>query len=222
VNQRIRVAVRVEGIVQGVGFRPFVHGLACRLGLSGHVGNDSGGVFAEVEGERAAVERFLTAVRCEGPPLAAIERVSSREVPAAGANGFVIVASPGGGEASTAVSADSATCTDCLAELADPADRRYRYPFINCTHCGSRFTIVRGVPYDRPKTTMAAFTMCADCAREYHDPRDRCFHAQPVCCPACGPALRLLEPGQDGFPAAGDPISATSSCGRAGSWRSKG
>ncbi|GAB2998382.1 carbamoyltransferase [Amycolatopsis acidiphila] len=197
------MAVRVDGVVQGVGFRPFVHALADRFGLAGHVGNDAAGVFAEVEGARQAVADFLTAVREQAPRLAVVERVTAAEIAGLGETGFRIVPSPAGGGARTLVSADSATCDDCLRELHDPADRRYRYPFVNCTNCGPRFTIVRSVPYDRPATTMAPFPMCADCAREYHDPGDRRFHAQPVCCPACGPALRLL-----GGPA-GDPIEST-------------
>jgi len=200
------MALRVEGIVQGVGFRPFVHGLATRLGLAGYVGNDAAGVFAEIEGDPETVADFLSALGEQAPPLATVDRVTVEPRPCQGTAGFDIVASPRGGAASTLISADSATCDDCLAELADPADRRYRYPFINCTQCGPRFTIVRGVPYDRPLTTMAAFAMCAECAREYHDPADRRFHAQPVCCPACGPALELRR---DGKPVPGDPISST-------------
>ena len=195
-TDRVRTAVRVEGIVQGVGFRPFVYALATRLGLGGLVGNDVHGVFAEVEGSRAAVEEFLLALSDEAPPLARIEKITSKDIPMNGCAGFAIVASDAGGERHTLVSADSATCADCLAELADPDDRRFGYPFINCTNCGPRFTIVRDVPYDRPLTTMAGFAMCARCAAEYHDPANRRFHAQPVCCPACGPALRLL--GADG------------------------
>ncbi|GAA5106871.1 carbamoyltransferase HypF [Haloechinothrix salitolerans] len=187
----MRMAVRIDGVVQGVGFRPFVYGLATRLRLSGHVGNDASGVFAEVEGDAAATKEFLRAVTAEAPPLAVVEDVRSREIPPTGEAGFTIVASLAGDEASTLISADSATCDDCLREMADPADRRYRYPFINCTNCGPRFTIVRGVPYDRPLTTMADFVMCEACSAEYHDPADRRFHAQPVCCPACGPRLRL-------------------------------
>jgi hydrogenase maturation protein HypF len=200
------MAVRVEGVVQGVGFRPFVHALATRLGLSGHVGNDASGVFAEVEGGSARVTEFLASVRAEAPPLAVVESVRSGEIAVRGDAGFVIVASPDGGAASTLVSADSATCEDCLRELRDPADRRYRYPFVNCTNCGPRFTIVRGVPYDRPLTTMAGFAMCAECAGEYADPADRRFHAQPTCCPACGPRLRLLA---DGAEVPGDPLTST-------------
>jgi len=200
-----RTRVRVEGIVQGVGFRPFVHALAGRLGLAGLVGNDAGGVFVEVEGAAETVERFLEALATEAPPLAVIERLTATPLAPTGGHGFAIAPSQAGGERQTLVSPDTATCADCLRELADPADRRYRYPFINCTNCGPRFTIVRDVPYDRPATTMATFEMCADCAREYSDPADRRFHAQPVCCPACGPALALLD--REGRPAAGDPLA---------------
>src|SRR5512133_4346543 len=184
-----RTRVRVEGIVQGVGFRPFVHALAGRLGLAGLVANDAGGVFVEVEGSAETVERFLEALAAEAPPLAVIERVTATPLAPTGTVGFAIAPSRAGGERQALVSPDTATCADCLAELADPADRRHRYPFINCTTCGPRFTIVRDVPYDRPATTMASFAMCPDCAREYHDPADRRFHAQPVCCPAGGASL---------------------------------
>lgn len=188
----VRLSVRIDGVVQGVGFRPFVYGIATRLGLSGHVGNDASGVFAEVEGDAAATAKFVRAVAAEAPPLAVVADVRSREIAPTGDAGFAIVPSPHGSEASTLISADSATCEDCLREMADPADRRYRYPFINCTNCGPRFTIVRGVPYDRPLTTMAGFAMCEACSAEYHDAADRRFHAQPVCCPACGPRPRLV------------------------------
>jgi hydrogenase maturation protein HypF len=201
-----RARVRVEGIVQGVGFRPFVHALAGRLDLAGLVGNDATGVFVEVEGAADAVERFLEALAREAPPLAVIERVTATPLAPTGGRGFTIAPSQAGGERQALVSPDTATCADCLAELADPADRRHRYPFINCTNCGPRFTIVRDVPYDRPATTMAGFAMCADCAREYHDPGDRRFHAQPVCCPACGPALRLVD--RQGREADGEPLAA--------------
>jgi hydrogenase maturation protein HypF len=200
------MAVRIEGVVQGVGFRPFVHALANRLGLAGLVGNDTAGVFAEIEGASCAVREFFTALRGEAPPLAVIESLRSAEIAPLGVPGFVIVASPVGGTASTLVSADSATCEDCRRELTDPADRRYRYPFVNCTNCGPRFTIVRGVPYDRPLTTMADFAMCDDCAREYSDPADRRFHAQPVSCWNCGPRLRLLEGGRE---VPGDVLTST-------------
>lgn len=201
----IRVEVRVEGVVQGVGFRPYVHGLASRLGLSGRVGNDTTGVFMEIEGAEQAVSEFLAALPRQAPPLAVIEQVRTSPLIPTGEAGFHIVASNADGRRDTLVSADSATCAECLRELDDPADRRYRYPFINCTNCGPRFTIVRDVPYDRPFTTMAAFTMCPDCAREYHDPTDRRFHAQPVCCPACGPQLRLLD--ADGNELPGEPLA---------------
>jgi hydrogenase maturation protein HypF len=188
------MAVRVEGVVQGVGFRPFVYGLATRLGLSGLVGNDVDGVFAEVEGSPAAVAEFLRALEREPPPLAKVERVTASRTAATGTQAsFEIVASDPTGRRRTLIAADTATCDDCLRELADPADRRFRYPFINCTNCGPRFTIVKDVPYDRPLTTMAKFTMCERCAAEYHDPANRRFHAQPTCCPDCGPRLTLLD-----------------------------
>jgi hydrogenase maturation protein HypF len=204
VTGRIRTAVRVEGIVQGVGFRPFVYGLATRLGLGGLVGNDADGVFAEIEGDPAAVARFLVLLTGEPPPLARIDRVTTSDLPPSGVARFAIAPSAAPGRSRRAlVSADTATCADCLAELADPADRRHGYPFINCTNCGPRFTIVADVPYDRATTTMAPFTMCGPCASEYHDPADRRFHAQPTCCPACGPRLALVT--GDGLPVPGPP-----------------
>jgi hydrogenase maturation protein HypF len=206
--------VRVEGTVQGVGFRPFVYALAVRLGLAGLVGNDSGGVFAEVEGPAPAIGEFLTALRRDAPPLARIERVTTAGLPPDGVSGFSIAPSQPGGQRTAQVSADTAACMDCLRELAEPADRRFGYPFINCTNCGPRFTIVRDVPYDRPLTTMAAFAMCAACAAEYRDPADRRFHAQPVCCPACGPRLRLTGP--SGEELAGDPIDVAAGLLRQG------
>ncbi len=200
----VRLSIRVEGVVQGVGFRPFVYSLATRLGLSGWVGNDVDGVFAEVEGPAGGVRQFLAALSAEPPPLARVDRVTATSMTPNGGAGFAIAASEPTGRRRALVSADSATCGDCLAELADPADRRFGYPFINCTNCGPRFTIVTGVPYDRPLTTMAPFAMCAACAAEYHDPGNRRFHAQPVCCPACGPRLRLLD--AHGAELPGDPL----------------
>ncbi|MEU9303616.1 carbamoyltransferase HypF [Streptomyces sp. NPDC048269] len=188
--QRRRITVR--GVVQGVGFRPYVYTRATGLGLAGHVTNTPDGVVAEVEGATAAVSEFCERLAADAPPLAVVDAVEHCEVPVAGGAGFTIVASRTGGPARTLVSPDVATCADCLTELADPADRRHRHPFITCTHCGPRFTIVTGLPYDRAHTTMAGFPMCPDCAREYADPGDRRFHAQPVACPACGPRLRLL------------------------------
>ena len=201
----IRTAIRVEGIVQGVGFRPFVYTLATGLGLAGHVGNDTDGVFVEVEGAPAAVSEFLVLLERDAPPLARIERITTAPLPPSGSASFAIAASGSAGPRRTLVSADTATCADCLRELADPADRRYGYPFINCTNCGPRFTIVRDVPYDRPLTTMAGFAMCERCAAEYHDPADRRFHAQPTCCPACGPRLALLDQAGNALP--GEPLA---------------
>jgi hydrogenase maturation protein HypF len=216
---RVRTAVRVEGTVQGVGFRPFVYSLASRLGLAGVVGNDVNGVFAEVEGPVATVQEFLVALETDAPPLARIERITTRNINLNGGHGFRIAHSEAGGPRRTLVSADSATCTDCLAELADPADRRFGYAFINCTNCGPRFTIVKDVPYDRPLTTMAGFGMCEQCAAEYRDPADRRFHAQPTCCPACGPSLRLRGPGGtalSGGALPGEPVRAAAALLRAG------
>ncbi|MCA2228897.1 carbamoyltransferase HypF [Nonomuraea aurantiaca] len=211
----MRSRIRVEGIVQGVGFRPFVHGLAVRYGLSGTVGNDGFGVFIEVEGPAGAVSALVEAVSRNAPALAAVDRVSVESVPPTGPRGFRIVPSMIGGAPRAHVSPDAATCDDCLAELFDPADRRYRYPFVNCTNCGPRFTIITAVPYDRAATTMRAFSMCTACAAEYRDPRDRRFHAQPVCCPACGPTLVLHA--SDGAMIAGDPVSEAAALLRAGS-----
>jgi len=208
--------VRVAGIVQGVGFRPFVHGLAGSLGLSGHVGNDESGVLLEAEGDADSVRKFVAELSEHPPALAVVERVEATGIPVIGGPaGFAIVASTATGRRATLISPDTATCADCLAELADPADRRYRYPFLNCTNCGPRFTIVTGVPYDRAATTMAGFPMCPDCAAEYHDPADRRFHAQPVCCPACGPTLRLVD-AATGDSGSGDPVAEAVAALRAG------
>ena len=186
--QRRRLVV--TGVVQGVGFRPFVHGLATRYGLSGFVLNDRRGVVIEVEGPAGELDAFAAAVAAEAPPLARVMRVSSVRAEPLGQRGFTIAPSEGGTPA-TLVAPDAATCDDCLRELFDPADRRHRYPFINCTNCGPRFMIARSVPYDRVNTTMAGFAMCADCRREYDDPGDRRFHAEPIACPACGPRLSM-------------------------------
>ncbi|MFE9955130.1 carbamoyltransferase HypF [Micromonospora sp. NPDC005299] len=199
-----RVRVRVEGIVQGVGFRPFVHALAREYDLAGFVGNDTGGVFVEVEGDGDHLSAFVTDLSQRAPTLAQVERVTTEAVPRTGQPGFAIVTSVTGAAREALISPDTATCPDCLADVADPTDRRHGYPFTNCTNCGPRFTIVTDVPYDRRATTMADFPFCADCAAEYTDPGDRRFHAEPVCCPACGPALRLVD--ADGVPAVGDPV----------------
>jgi hydrogenase maturation protein HypF len=180
----------VTGVVQGVGFRPFVFGLAQRHALAGFVLNDGRGVRIEAEGDAEALARFSRALEHEAPELARIDSIAVRELEPSHTTGFTIEASTRRG-GSAPIPADTATCEDCLRELFDPADRRYRYPFINCTQCGPRFTIVTGVPYDRPRTTMAGFPLCPDCRREYEDPADRRFHAEPVACPVCGPALSL-------------------------------
>lgn len=190
---RRRVQARVEGTVQGVGFRPYVHRLASELTLAGYVLNDARGVLLEVEGEERQVERFLQRLAAEAPPLAVVERVLVSNTAPIGEHDFAIRPSPRGETANAPVTPDSATCEDCLRELFDPSDRRFRYPFINCTNCGPRFTIVRGVPYDRPFTTMAGFQMCDRCRAEYEDPSDRRFHAQPNACPECGPRVTLLD-----------------------------
>ena len=190
---RRRLRVRVEGIVQGIGFRPYVYRLASSLGLTGWVRNDARGVLIAVEGEPEAVQRFRDRLPAEAPPLAAIERLDWEEVAPTEDIGFLILESEGSERPAALVAPDTATCAECLAELRDPTDRRFRYPFINCTHCGPRFTIVRRVPYDRPLTTMAGFRMCEPCRAEYEDPSNRRFHAQPNACPACGPAVRLMD-----------------------------
>jgi hydrogenase maturation protein HypF len=197
----VRRAVRLTGIVQGVGMRPYLHRRAVDHGLAGLVGNDAAGVFVEVEGPAGQVEAFLARLVPEAPALAVVEDFRVQPLPVIGEQGFRIVASQPGEDAGSQpvalVPPDTATCQECLAEMLDPADRRYRYPFIACTYCGPRFTIVRGVPYDRPSTTMDAFPLCPACAREYDDPHDRRFHAQPTACPACGPRLALRRDGED-------------------------
>ncbi len=160
-TRKSRLSVRVEGVVQGVGFRPFVRNLAHRLGVTGFVGNDASGVFMEVEGDGDQLSAFLADLEDKAPPLSAIDRVITKPLRARGTVGFEIAASNATGERQALVPADTATCADCLEELFDPANRRYQYPFINCTNCGPRFTIVRDVPYDRPNTTMASFEMCS-------------------------------------------------------------
>jgi len=190
---RERREISVRGIVQGVGFRPFVYALARRRGLTGLVRNDAEGVHIEAEGSPEELELFLREIEGEAPPLAVVESVAWRPLAALGEREFRIEESREGVRRQALVSPDVATCEDCLAELSDPSDRRYRYPFINCTNCGPRFTITRSVPYDRATTTMAHFEMCPECQNEYDDPSDRRFHAQPNACPACGPRARLLH-----------------------------
>ena len=188
-----RRGVVVRGVVQGVGFRPFVYRLAQEEHLAGVISNDTDGVTIEIEGESASIEAFLSRLRLEPPPLARIDSVAVRDLAPIGETGFRIVASEVLGRVSTGIPADAATCADCLRELLDPGDRRYRYPFLNCTNCGPRFTITRRIPYDRPQTSMARFTMCAACQAEYDDPANRRFHAQPNACWDCGPQLSLVS-----------------------------
>ncbi|RKS78796.1 hydrogenase maturation protein HypF [Actinomadura pelletieri DSM 43383] len=199
-----RLRLRIEGIVQGVGFRPFVSGLAREYGVSGHVGNDAEGVFAEIEGDRATLDGFLADLERRAPALAVVERVRAEPAAPTAERGFRIVPSPPATARFALISPDMATCEECLAETLAPAGRRSGYPFTNCTDCGPRFSIVADVPYDRHNTTMAVFEMCEACAGEYADADDRRFHAQPVCCPECGPSLRFTGP--DGVPVDGEPL----------------
>ncbi|HEX2064770.1 MAG TPA: acylphosphatase, partial [Acidimicrobiales bacterium] len=190
-----RRLIRVTGTVQGVGFRPFVYRHAVELGLAGHVANDSEGVVIEVEGPPDRLDELCRRLIQEPPPIARVETLDATTLaPAGGGTGFHIVDSRTGGAPAVAVSVDVATCRDCLYELNDPADRRFQYPFINCTNCGPRYTIIRSIPYDRASTTMAGFTMCEECRREYEDPANRRFHAEPNACPVCGPHLSYLSP----------------------------
>src|SRR5215207_5360697 len=190
---RERREISVRGIVQGVGFRPFIYTLARRHGLTGLVRNDAEGVHIEAEGSPEELDSFLREIKEEAPPLAVIEAVSWRPLLVREEGDFRIEESREGVRRRALISPDVATCGDCLREVFDPEDRRYRYPFTNSTNCGPRFTITRAVPYDRATTTMSSFEMCPECRREYDDPTDRRFHAQPNACPACGPQVRLLD-----------------------------
>ncbi|MCQ2557704.1 MAG: carbamoyltransferase HypF [Oscillospiraceae bacterium] len=210
-----RACITIQGIVQGVGFRPFVHRLAKACELNGSIRNTSRGVFLQVEGEESKILRFSVKLRSEAPPAAMIQEIKLQwEETLAGYSGFQIIASEEPSAMHTFISPDLAICPDCLRELKDPSDRRYRYPFINCTNCGPRFTIIRDVPYDRPLTSMAPFSMCPECAEEYHSIENRRYHAQPDCCPACGPQLTLLD--AQGKPIEGDAIGLAKQMLRAG------
>ncbi len=184
--------IHVDGVVQGVGFRPFIYGLAVRHGLSGWVLNSSSGVDIEVQGQHSAVEAFQAALVVEAPPLARIDQVTSISIPSDGEESVFVIRHSEADSGTSLVSPDVATCADCLAEIFDPANRRYRYPFTNCTNCGPRYTIIQAMPYDRPMTTMRQFVMCPECQAEYTDPLNRRFHAQPNACPVCGPQVRLI------------------------------
>ena len=202
-----RREISVRGIVQGVGFRPFVYALARRHGLAGLVRNDAEGVRIEVEGAQEELESFLREIEEDAPPLAVVEAVSWRPLAVRRERDFRIEKSQERVRRRALISPDVATCEDCLAEILDPVNRRYRYPFTNCTNCGPRFTITRSVPYDRVMTTMAHFEMCPECRREYDDPADRRFHAQPNACPVCGPRVRFLDRfGHEPRVRPGDPI----------------
>src|SRR5208283_3059993 len=204
----VRKAIEVSGIVQGVGFRPYIYRLAGERKLAGSICNTAAGVSIEVQGPPLAVDDFLAHLPAEAPPLARITDITVREIPCNGESEFRIVTTHRGEPVSTLISPDVAVCADCLREMFDPADRRYRYPFINCTNCGPRFTIVRNIPYDRPFTSMAAFTMCPTCRAEYEDPLNRRFHAQPNACWKCGPQVELWDSEGKRIEAA-DPIAET-------------
>ena len=196
VRPSVRRYIRVRGQVQGVGFRPFVYRLATELGLSGWVRNDAQGVEIEAQGDPCQLDQLLARLRKEAPLLARIDGIECRSVLSRGAHrdgGTFSIEASRVGEVRTGITPDAAICPDCLAELLDPDDRRYRYPFINCTHCGPRYTITTALPYDRPNTSMAAFTMCPACRVEYDVPLDRRFHAQPNACPVCGPGLSFRD-----------------------------
>ena len=199
------IELKIKGIVQGVGFRPFMHRLVRKHGLKGTIRNTSSGVTAELEGEAEAIRCFLEELPDAAPPLAVIEELTWCEIPHRDFTDFTIIRSERQAERDTLISPDIAICPDCMRELLDPADRRYSYPFINCTNCGPRLTIIEDVPYDRAKTSMKVFPMCPDCEREYHDIENRRYHAQPDCCPVCGPELSWLD--ANGLPLPGDPLA---------------
>ncbi len=206
----VRKRIAVKGIVQGVGFRPFIHNLAEQLSLNGFVRNDTSGVAIEVEGEDRNVSRFLSRLETDAPPFSRIEKVGRADLPPLGYRRFRIDPSQESEDRSTLVSPDIATCEDCLTELFNTQDRRFGYPFTNCTNCGPRFTIIEDVPYDRKNTTMEEFRMCAACREEYQDPDNRRFHAQPDACPDCGPTISLID-NLRGGPLRGNPVLRSSS-----------
>jgi hydrogenase maturation protein HypF len=212
--ERVRKRIHVAGTVQGVGFRPFVYRTAVREGLAGFVRNlGDAGVEIEVEGPAAAVASFLTALRDDAPPLAAIESLELTDLPTTGAAEFRIMPSLDGGAGSGAIPADVATCAACLEDIADPESRFHDYWATSCTDCGPRFTVIAGLPYDRPRTAFRDFALCPDCRKEYTDPLDRRYHAQTIACPRCGPRLRYIEGGRE---EAEDPIAQTQAALRVG------
>lgn len=200
-----RLRINIKGVVQGVGFRPFIYNLANSLGISGFVTNTSEGVLIEAEADN--LDYFIFLIRHNAPELSRIDSIIFHEIPLAGGDAFSITASEPG-SAFTHISADISICSDCLKEMLDPKDSRYRYPFINCTNCGPRFTITKKVPYDRKNTTMSGFNMCESCSRQYNDPSDRRFHAQPNACHACGPSVTLVSEKYPDAALSADPLSA--------------
>lgn len=199
------IRIEITGIVQGVGFRPFIYNLARKCHLSGYVLNDTNGVEIEVEGKKSDLDEFLLQIKNVPPPQSRIVQLKVEKIPFMGYQNFVIKKSEKKDTKTVLVSPDLATCDDCLNELSDPQDRRFGYPFLNCTNCGPRLTIIQDIPYDRDKTTMAVFKMCPDCNQEYHNPQNRRFHAQPNACLACGPRLILMDNKKNIVPAT-DPI----------------
>ena len=190
-NSRVRIVVR--GVVQGVGFRPYIYRLACEHGLKGWVLNSTEGVIVEAEGDKKELEKFIQGIPLKAPPLAVVERGEVNWLPPVGFTSFIVEHSSEDTAGFVLISPDISICSDCFKELFDPDDSRFRYPFTNCTNCGPRFTIIEDIPYDRPKTTMRVFTMCQHCSDEYHDPANRRFHAQPNACPVCGPKVWLVK-----------------------------
>jgi hydrogenase maturation protein HypF len=214
-NELTAMRLEINGIVQGVGFRPFIYQLANQHGLKGQVANTATGVSLVLEGPSVCIQQFIDDLPRRKPPLAHIVTVSTTPEPVAGFTSFSIVKSRGSASRATLISPDVMVCEDCLAEMRDPQDRRFGYPFINCTNCGPRYTIIDDIPYDRPKTSMRHFTMCPQCQAEYDDPADRRFHAQPNACPVCGPRVTLCTP--DGNPIVNDnPIAETANRIKAG------
>ncbi len=206
-DTNVRIRFKIFGQVQGVGFRPFVYNLAQKLRLSGFVANDTEGALIEIEGKRKQIDSFRSELIGNAPPLARISKIDIKQVELKNDGAFVISGSLVSGQLAADVTVDVAICSDCLREMFDPSDRRFKYPFINCTNCGPRYTIVRNVPYDRPNTTMSKFRMCKACQSEYENPSDRRFHAQPIACPVCGPKLYLQDSSGNIMDA--DPISTT-------------
>ena len=212
----VHQTITVQGVVQGVGFRPYVYGLASRLGLKGVVRNDLKGAVIEIEGDPLIVDQFVDQLIKDAPPLSSIEQIEVGSAPIEGYRGFSIERSLVQEETAVFIAPDTAMCHDCRNELTNPQDRRYGYPFLNCTNCGPRFTIITDVPYDRERTTMAAFPLCSTCKAEYDDPQSRRFHAQPTACPACGPQLQVTN-SSGTVMSVNDPLAFTAICLRAGS-----